>query len=95
MKIDKVNNINELAPASKALPRLLTENLSRNLCVCYDVRKQDVINAFTNGARTFEAISNKTYACQGSGCCQQQLERLIEVLAAHEFSNVSENEQAS
>jgi len=66
------------------LPRELTHNLSRNVCVCYDVPKQDIINAYKAGAHTFEAITNQTYACQGSGCCQRQVERLIEVLSEHE-----------
>lgn len=86
--------------SNKTLPRLLTENLNRNLCVCYDVPKQDIIDAFNAGAHTFDAISNQTYACQGSGCCQRQLERLIEVLTEHKLSAAPdtpdgpENEQA-
>lgn len=72
------------------IPRLLTENLSRNVCVCYDVPKQEIIEAFKNGAHTFEEISNQTYACQGSGCCQHQIERLIEVLTEVE---AAESEQ--
>lgn len=72
------------------IPRLLTENLERNVCVCYDVPKQEIIDAFKSGAHTFEAISNQTYACQGSGCCQRQVERLIEVLSEHE--NVETNQ---
>ena len=68
------------------LPRLLTENLSRNVCVCYDVPKKDIIEAFHRGAKTVEAISNQTYACQGSGCCKLQVERLVEVLNAHDLS---------
>ena len=62
------------------LPRELTKNLNKNLCVCYDVTKQDVIDTIKQGAKTLEEVSNKTYACQGSGCCVRQVERLIELL---------------
>lgn len=62
------------------LPRELTKNLNKNLCVCYDVSKQDVIDTIKQGAKTLEEVSNKTYACQGSGCCVRQVERLIELL---------------
>ena len=62
------------------LPRELTKNLDKNLCVCYDVSKQDVIDTIKQGAKTLEEVSNKTYACQGSGCCVRQVERLIELL---------------
>lgn len=82
---------------SSPLPRVLTENLNRNLCVCYDVPKKEIIEAFKAGAHTFEEISNKTYACQGSGCCQLQLERLIETLTEHavapDVPDRSKNEQ--
>ncbi|MEA3404338.1 MAG: (2Fe-2S)-binding protein [Pseudomonadota bacterium] len=90
MQSNKLNDPTEI-------PRLLTENLDRNLCVCYDVPKKEIINAFKGGARTFEAISNQTYACQGSGCCERQLERLIEVLCEQEAADgcaTSETDQA-
>ena len=66
------------------LPRLLTQNLSRNVCVCYDVPKQDIIDAFKRGAKTFDALSNQTYVCQGSGCCKTQVEKLLVVLKEHD-----------
>ena len=62
------------------LPRELTKNLSKNVCVCYDVSKQEIIDTIKQGAKTLEEVSNKTYACQGSGCCIRQVERLIELL---------------
>ncbi len=70
--------MNEMKPSD--LPRELVKNLDRNLCVCYDVPKQEVINAYHDGFVTFEEITAKTYACQGSGCCEHQLIRLIELL---------------
>ncbi|MDX1353261.1 MAG: (2Fe-2S)-binding protein, partial [Thiomicrorhabdus sp.] len=57
----------------KALPRELTHNLSRNVCVCYDVSKQEIIDTIKQGAKTLEEVSQKTYACQGSGCCIRQV----------------------
>lgn len=79
------------------LPRELTKNLNKNLCVCYDVTKQDVIDTIKQGAKTLEQVSNKTYACQGSGCCVRQVERLIELLHPSEkpdnchFDNAFDN----
>lgn len=40
----------------------------------------DIINAIANGATTVEEIKTQTYATMGSGCCTQQIERLIECL---------------
>jgi len=62
------------------LPPLLQKNLHKNLCVCNDVPKINIINAITHGAHTLEQIKAKTYACEGNECCKQQIERLIECL---------------
>jgi NAD(P)H-nitrite reductase large subunit len=40
----------------------------------------DVINAIVAGATTVEEVKKQTYATMGSGCCIQQVERLIEYL---------------
>jgi len=66
------------------LPSILKENLEKNLCTCMDVAKMDVINAIVNGATTVDAVKKQTYATMGSGCCVQQVERLIECLTAPE-----------
>ena len=66
------------------LPPILKKNLDRNLCVCNDVLKMDIINAMINGATTVEEIKKQTYATMGSGCCTQQVERLIECLCPPE-----------
>lgn len=58
----------------------MRENLDRNLCVCMDVPKIDIIVAIVNGAITVEEVKKQTYATMGSGCCTQQIERLIEHL---------------
>jgi len=64
------------------LPRILKKNLDQNLCVCNEVPKIDIINAIVNGATTVADIKKQTYATMGSGCCVQQVERLIECLCS-------------
>jgi NAD(P)H-nitrite reductase large subunit len=66
------------------LPPILKKNLRRNLCTCNDVLKIDIINAIVDGATTVEEVRKKTYATMGSGCCKQQVERLIECLCSPE-----------
>ena len=44
----------------------------------------DIIDAIVNGATTVDEIKKLTYATMGSGCCTQQVERLIECLCASE-----------
>ena len=78
MKIDPVTN-----PLDK-LPPILKKNLNRNLCVCNDVLKMDIINAIVNGATTVEEIKKQTYATMGMGCCTHEIERLIESLCSPE-----------
>ena len=62
------------------LPPILKNNLYGNLCVCNEVPKIDIINAITQGATTVEEVRRQTYATMGSGCCIQQVKRLIECL---------------
>ena len=62
------------------LPDILKKNLDKNLCVCNEVPKLDIINAIVNGATTVEDVKKQTYATMGTGCCTQQIERLIECL---------------
>ena len=64
------------------LPPILKQNLDKNLCVCNEVPRMDIINAIVNGATTVEEVKKQTYATMGSGCCIQQVERLIECLCA-------------
>ena len=78
MKIDPVIN-----PLDK-LPPILKNNLDRNLCVCNDVLKMDIINAIVNGATTVAEIKEQTFATDGIGCCTRQVERLIECLCSPE-----------
>ena len=66
------------------LPAILKQDLDKNLCVCNEVPKMDIINAIVNGATTVEEVKKQTYATMGSGCCAQQIERLIECLCAPE-----------
>jgi NAD(P)H-nitrite reductase large subunit len=66
------------------LPSLLKKNLDKNLCTCNDVPRLDIIYAIVNGATTVEEVKKQTYATMGTGCCIQQVERLIECLNAPE-----------
>ena len=76
MKIDPAINLLD------KLPNILKNNLDKNLCVCNEVPKMDIINAIVNGATTVEEVKRQTYATMGTGCCTQQIERLIECLCA-------------
>jgi NAD(P)H-nitrite reductase large subunit len=78
LKIDPDTN-----PLDK-LPPVLKKNLDQNLCVCNEVPKMDIINAIVNGATTVGEVKKQTYATMGSGCCTQQVERLIECLCPPE-----------
>ena len=78
MKTDPVTD-----PLDK-LPSILKKNLDKNLCVCNEVVKMDIINAIVNGATTVAEIKKQTYATMGSGCCTKQVERLIECLCSAE-----------
>ena len=78
MKIDPVTN------SLDKLPLILKKDLDRNLCVCNEVLKIDIIKAIVNGAATVADIKKQTYATVGTGCCTQQVERLIECLCLSE-----------
>jgi len=71
----------DINPLDK-LPDILKQNLDKNLCTCNEVTKMDIIYAIVNGAVTVEAVKKQTYATMGTGCCIQQVERLIECLCA-------------
>ena len=62
------------------LPPILKEDLDKNLCVCNEVLRMDVINAIANGASTLEQVRQQTYASDGNGCCKRQVNRLIECI---------------
>ncbi len=62
------------------LPKHLTQNLTKNLCVCNDVSKITIIETILKGAHTLEEIKAQTYASEGNQCCKQQIEQLIEHL---------------
>ena len=62
------------------LPPVLKQNLDKNLCICMDVPKMDIINAIADGADTVEEVKRITCATMGSQCCVQQVERLIECI---------------
>ena len=62
------------------LPPILKKNLDKNLCTCNEVLKIDIITAIIDGATTVAEVRKRTYATMGSGCCKQQVKRLIECL---------------
>ncbi|HED32637.1 MAG TPA: (2Fe-2S)-binding protein [Gammaproteobacteria bacterium] len=70
-----------LANTLNKLPTILKKNLNQNLCTCNEVLKIDIIKAIVNGATTVQDIKKQTYATMGSGCCTQQVERLIEYIS--------------
>jgi bacterioferritin-associated ferredoxin len=80
MKIDEDN----MASPLDKLPPSLKEDLDKNLCTCMDVPRIDIINAIVNGATTVDEVKKQTYAGKGSGCCIQQIERLIACLCTPE-----------
>jgi bacterioferritin-associated ferredoxin len=72
--------IAQITDSLDKLPLILKKDLDRNLCTCNEVLRIDIIKAIVNGATTVEEIKKQTYATMGSGCCTQQVERLIECL---------------
>ena len=66
------------------LPAVLKKDLRRDLCTCNQVLKIDIINAIVGGAKSVDEVKKQTYATMGSGCCKQQVERLIECLGSSE-----------
>ena len=76
--------MNKVTNPLDKLPRILKKDLDKNLCVCNEVPKMDIINAIANGATTVAEIKKQTYATMENGCCIQQVERLIECLCSSE-----------
>lgn len=93
MKKDANPNTSQADPLDK-LPEVLKKNLDRNLCVCNDVVKMDIISAIDQGATTVEMIRQQTYATEGNGCCTKQVERLIECLTSSELKPDTKEEEA-
>ncbi len=62
------------------LSEILKKDLKRNLCVCNEVKKIDVINAIANGATSVMKVRDQTHATGGNSCCTRQVERLIECI---------------
>ena len=57
---------------------ILSGQHKQQICVCYDVYSDEMIEAIQNGADTVEKISDLTYACQGCGSCRLKIEALLE-----------------
>jgi NAD(P)H-nitrite reductase large subunit len=50
---------------------------AQQICVCYDVYSDEILEAIQNGADSVEKISDLTYACQGCGSCRFKIEVLL------------------
>ena len=85
--------IAQITDSLDKLPPILKKNLDRNLCTCNEVLRIDIIKAIVNGATTVEEIKKQTYATMGSGCCTQQVERLIECLCSPELKRRSKKKK--
>lgn len=70
--------------ALEQLPEILKRNLERNLCVCNEVPKINVIETIAQGADTLEKVRVKTYASDGNGCCRRQIQDLLECLVVEQ-----------
>lgn len=57
---------------------ILSGQHNQQICVCYDVYSDEMIEAIQNGADTVKKISDLTYACQGCGSCRLKIEALLE-----------------
>lgn len=77
-------NNDAVTNALDKLPLILKKNLNRDLCTCNQVLKMDIIKAIVNGATTVADVRKETFATMGSGCCIQQVERLIECICVSE-----------
>ena len=79
--ISRASQTDSILESVDKLPRILKKNLDKNLCVCNEVPKIDIIKAIVNGANTVEEVKKETYATMGSGCCALDVKRLIEYLS--------------
>ncbi len=80
------DQVAQITDSLDKLPPILKKDLDQNLCTCNEVLKIDIISAIANGATTVGDVKKQTYATMGSGCCTQQVERLIECLCLSEKS---------
>lgn len=73
------DTLNLKRPAAEQWDYEKQKGLHRNLCTCYDIPKIDMMKAIEKGADTIDKITAKTYGCQGSQCCERQVQRLIDI----------------
>ncbi|WP_019555893.1 (2Fe-2S)-binding protein [Thiomicrorhabdus arctica] len=50
----------------------------QQICVCYDVYSDEIIEAIQKGADSVEKVSDLTYSCQGCGSCRFKIEGLLQ-----------------
>jgi NAD(P)H-dependent nitrite reductase large subunit len=49
------------------------------ICDCNAVTKADIVEAVLNGARSLQAVSDRTRACTGCGSCRPEVQAIVEV----------------
>jgi len=69
------------------LPEHHLNSLQKNLCVCNEVPKINVVNAILEGATTVPKVRELTGASDGNGCCRLQIEFLIKYLCEEPVSS--------
>lgn len=52
------------------------------VCNCLNVTKQDLIDAITNGAKSFEEVQEVTKVSKGCGACNDVAKAIVEELMA-------------
>ena len=55
------------------------------VCVCYDVYNNEILEAIHNGADSVEKVSDATYACQGCGSCRLKIEGILNAVDSFEL----------
>lgn len=81
--------ISQLSEHLDKLPPILKKDLDKNLCVCNEVLRIDIITAIVNGAFSVADVRKQTYATMGSACCKQEVTRLIECLCSPKVNSDS------
>lgn len=55
----------------------MTDPKENIICGCIGVSEQDIIDAVEGGAKTFDAVKEKTGAGTGCGECRVEVEKVI------------------
>lgn len=52
--------------------------MSEEICHCFNVTKKEIEDAVDGGAKTVEAVGEKTNAGTGCGSCQENIQEIID-----------------